>query len=55
MHCVMVFYVGVYKALEEIYGLELLKKVKFSGNASCASSAAFLASGVGWQPAEKIY
>ena len=49
------FYIGVYKALEEMYGLELLKKVKFAGNSAGGLFAACCAAQVGWQRAEKIY
>ena len=48
-------FMSIYKALQEMYGLELLKNVKFSGNSAGALFAACCAMGVGWKQAEKVY
>jgi len=49
------FHIGVYKALQEMYGLEALKKVKFAGNSSGAMMALGGAAGMNWQEIEKLF
>ena len=49
------FHVGVYKALQEMYGLDALKDVVFGGNSGGASLACCMASGIGWEKAEQLY
>ena len=48
------FYVGVYRALQELYGLNALQNVKFGGNSTGAMIALSCALGIGWEESEKI-
>ena len=48
------FHIGVYKALQEMYGLEALTQVTFAGNSTGAMIALSAASAMGWQAAEKM-
>ena len=49
------FYIGVYKALQEKYGLDGLAKIAWSGNSAGALVALLGASGLDWCIAEKVY
>ena len=49
------FHIGVYRALQEKYGLENLSKIKFAGNSAGALIALGCANGVTWKELEEIY
>eukprot|EP01084_Bolivina_argentea_P058025 105954_1 len=49
------FYIGVYKALQEKYGLNVLSKWKFAGNSAGAFIATFAVLGFDWTNVESLY
>ena len=49
------FYVGVYRALQERYGLDELQKIKWSGNSAGGLVALCGAAGLDWKKAEQVY
>eukprot|EP00484_Ammonia_sp_Unknown_P025730 CAMPEP_0197035330 /NCGR_PEP_ID=MMETSP1384-20130603/13167_1 /TAXON_ID=29189 /ORGANISM="Ammonia sp." /LENGTH=303 /DNA_ID=CAMNT_0042465379 /DNA_START=21 /DNA_END=929 /DNA_ORIENTATION=+ len=49
------FYIGVYKALQESYGVEGLSTVGFAGNSAGALIATACAKGMHWKEIEDIY
>ena len=49
------FYIGVYKALVEIYGYEQLKDIKIAGTSSGCLAAIGIALGYKWHDLDKIY
>ena len=49
------FYIGVYRALQQKYGLDSLSKCKFAGNSAGALIALCAAAGLDWTIMEKVY